>query len=534
MIDLSTIKGKLAILSILSFITYASIWYISYSNNSQAQTITMRLLKVGEIQTLASETSADLRGFRLFQEQKFLDKFKKDSDAIVVKLDELSLILGDDDLKNKLVNLSKEYKTWNDLRYAISEIINKNKDQMKTKTFQESAEGKTLAEITKKSIDLKNVIQDQQDTLLHLIQTSNLEKMNNSATKIAGIIFLSIIFIMGVFYLIAKNIVTSIKNLEISVQNITHNKDFTQDLTIKGKDELAQMSIQLNELIKMLRQSFHTIDLLLHNNLSVSEAFSTTTSLIKKSVDEESKVIVDITAHSDTMKEGMEISSNEAKSILEKAIATGENMQEVRKSLSYTIEQLDITSQIESDINNNLHTLSEEAAQVKEVITIISDIADQTNLLALNAAIEAARAGEHGRGFAVVADEVRKLAERTQKSLVDTNATINVIVQSVNDISDKMNKNIERIKNLVTSSNTVNVNTDITARTLTDTVDLIQKLYNDAKINVQTTGKIIHQISVISSLSTNNTKSAEEISTSADELCRMTVKLKEEISIYKT
>lgn len=533
MIDLNTIKGKLAVLSILSFITYASIGYLSYNNNKQTQTITARLVKVGEIQTLASETSADLRGFRLFLEQKFLDKFKKDSDDIVKKLEELSLTLSNDELKHKLITLSKEYQTWNELRYAISEIVIKNKEHVKTKAFQESDEGKTLAEITKKSIALKDRIQDEQDTLLRLIQTSNLETMNSSTTTIASIICLSIVFIMSIFYGIAKNIVTSIKNLEMRVKNITHYKDFTHDMTIKGKDELAQMSIQLNELITMLRQSFQTINILLSKNVTVSEAFSTTTALIKKSVDEESKVIVAITAHSDTMKEGMEISSDEAKNVLEKAVTTGENMQEVKKSLSYTIEQLDMTAQVESEINANLQTLSQEAAQVKEVITTISDIADQTNLLALNAAIEAARAGEHGRGFAVVADEVRKLAERTQKSLVDTNATINVIVQSVNDISDKMNQNINRIQNLVSASNTVNTHTDVTAHTLTDTVDLIQKLYNDAQTNVQTTSKIITQINVVSSLSANNTKSAEEISASANALCNMTVKLKEEISVYK-
>jgi methyl-accepting chemotaxis protein len=157
--------------------------------------------------------------------------------------------------------------------------------------------------------------------------------------------------------------------------------------------------------------------------------------------------------------QSMEQQNNDAKEVLNNNTQQLKNTIESLRSKEFvelngmintTVERIQRVANKEHELSDNLQTLAGNAQETKQILTTIGDIADQTNLLALNAAIEAARAGEHGRGFAVVADEVRKLAERTQKSLAETAATINILIQAINDNSDSLNKNMDEMMDLTT------------------------------------------------------------------------------------
>ena len=358
-------------------------------------------------------------------------------------------------------------------------------------------------------------------------------ELRNSMIMVSAVIFIIVLIIAVIA--INSSLVKPLRELEGRARDLAEGEgDLTQRLAIVGNDEITAVSRYINGFIQKVQETIIQAKQTSSENASVSEELARTSLQIGQKAEEESVIVNEVSAKGKELQEVLSNAIENAKVTegeLNSAEATLNNTSSMIISLS---DDINTRSQAETELADKLSSLSSDAQQVKGVLEVISDIADQTNLLALNAAIEAARAGEHGRGFAVVADEVRKLAERTQKSLSEINATISVIVQSITDASDSISLNATEIEKL--SQSAINVQDEISSSV--GVMDVAVKKVDDMVVGYVENGKAIQamvdKVELVNELSVSNARSVEEIASASDHLSAMTAKLNDLLASYRS
>jgi methyl-accepting chemotaxis protein len=335
-------------------------------------------------------------------------------------------------------------------------------------------------------------------------------------------------------FIVNRNIIAPITRFKESLAQISTKKDLTIQVDTNVPAELKEMALSTNALLKSLSKLIEKSKNSSSENAAISQDLSKTSSQVGDNVENSVTIIAEATKRAQNIMHEIEDAVEASQSSKEDIEKANENLTIAREEIIKLTEQVQQSAAGEVELATRMQALSHDAEQVKNVLGVISDIADQTNLLALNAAIEAARAGEHGRGFAVVADEVRQLAERTQKSLSEINATISVILQAIMDSSEQMNKNSQDMQNLSQTTSEVEQTINTTTTLVTNATAANQKTVEDFEKASDDVMDIVKKIEEVNTISSSSAKSVEEIAGASKHLNQMTEELNTQLEVFKT
>ncbi|MFN3882203.1 MAG: methyl-accepting chemotaxis protein [Nitrincola lacisaponensis] len=369
---------------------------------------------------------------------------------------------------------------------------------------------------------------------LQIDRSEYVQHYQQALLRIAGIGALSLILGLIMAAILARSIIYPLRETAASLSNIAAGDgDLTARLDTKGRDELTDLASSFNHFAEHIQHLIRQVSAATVQLAAAAEqlsASSTDTSDQARRVQSETLQVAtamnEMTATVSEVADNADQTSFSASAANDLA-ATGKQKLAVTQKAIQTLAN-DLVSATET-----IHQLSEHSQEISKILDVIRDISEQTNLLALNAAIEAARAGEQGRGFAVVADEVRTLASRTQNATVDIQHMIERLQQGAEQAVTSMTQSNSKAASSVASSQ----DTDNALNQIVTAIETINQMNvqiaEAARQQSQVADEINQNISLITDVAEMTSGSTEQVNTAADELARLAHDLQSRIKHFK-
>ena len=351
-------------------------------------------------------------------------------------------------------------------------------------------------------------------------------------TLVVVIVLASLIIAFFTGYKTVNAITIPLKKVN-DLLNIASSGDLTHNLDDSSQDEFGQLAKNCNKLILSLKELIRGINVRAEQLAAASEQTSTVTTQTTKSIqDQKAQIGLVATATTEMHSTSQMVSQNAEDTLLEIRNAD----QESNKVRDISLENkatIEVLARDVEDAAQVIHKLHQDSASIGSILDVIRGIADQTNLLALNAAIEAARAGEQGRGFAVVADEVRTLASRTQESTQEINAMIEVLQEGAEKAVSVMDQGKQQTARCVEQTELATQALDIISEAVKRAHDVSSQIEQSAREQNLVSQDISEKLETIVGIAEETTVGAQQTSESSEEVARLAEELQSSIRQFK-
>ena len=464
------------------------------------------------------------------------DQFKADSNIFRDTLDSMkngNFILGITKVTNKeaLASIGQIQELFDVVANDIDRIYNSAND---LSTARQSAEA-LLADVPV----LLTQLDDLDNTVADLADSE--QRLFNDLTSLAAVAgFFTALVILGFINFTAtrRNLIESEqikdKNQQAILQLLDDISDLADgDLTAEAtvtEDFTGTIADSINFAIGELRSLVENVASSSEKLTGSADATRATSLQLAESAEHQAQEIAGVSAAINEMAITIDqVSSNSAESaaVAERSVSIAKNGSQVVRN---TIEGMDTIREQIQDTSKRIKRLGESSQEIGDIVSLINEIAEQTNILALNAAIQAAMAGEAGRGFAVVADEVQRLAERSATATKQIAGLVKTIQSDTNEAVSSMEQTTAEVVKGAELAHSAGIALEEIETVSTNLAELIQDISEAAKHQATTSGHISNTMNVIQEITSQTLSGTNDTATSIGELAEMAVEMKHSVS----